>query len=434
MTENIGTIQGTKVSIAVETALGTPGSYTDIHYNGEDTEFPTATRDAYMQPGGGRTNPADYPLAIPYETYKEDALTLGIMPRRHTGTGNPPMVTLLESGGWSTAKLTAAGATVVTNTTDGAIEWDNDDGCETGSMALIEVTSGYYVPVLIADWTVGTKIGIPSIDMAANPGGSAVIQQMFCCTPRTGQVTSTKTVAMKYLSRVEDGSSNPQEWIYTGGSASLGEFTITPNEPVKLPFTLHVADTDVADGTWSVETFIDQEQLNITSSDFEFRMVSGTEATIAAGALTRDTTQLISATINPGVKTKVIKGVGEDSNVNGANGYLAAFETQPTATVTCIFDVAQWEQFEALEDDSSETHYCLEFAWPTRDLDVPAMLVAMPSCQLLESPTADFKNEELGFVTCTMKFGGRAVGLDGEDGPTSAADQAIYIGISGEES
>ncbi len=431
MTASLNTTQGEKLSLAIESALGTPGSYTDIHFN-DGLEIPTATRSAYMQPRGGRTNPADYPKVIDYEVYQEGAITLPVMPRRHTSTGNPPIVSLLESSGWSTAKLSAAGVTD-TGTAADAIVWDNDDGCEDGSMALVEVTSGYYVPVHIAAWTVGTKTGVPTMDLEANPGTGKVIQQMFTCSPRTGQVTTTKTTALRFLSRAEDGSSNPQQWTFTGCSFNLGEITINPNEVPEFPFTGTTADIDISDGTWAAETFIDQEELNLTGGDFEFRIAQGDAS---SGGITRAVSQLLTATITPNVNTQVIKTVGDDGGVNGCNGYLARFAEQPRISVTGIFNIDFWEDFETSYTGGSGTNPAtmIEFAWPTRDLDIPALLISCPDCSLVEAPTAAVRDTENGFVTGTLVFGATACGLGGEDGPTSAGDQAIYIGISGEES
>jgi hypothetical protein len=422
--------QGTKLQYAIETALGTPGSWYDIYDDGCD--FPPNVLEVYMPEMGGLTNPADVLKPIQYVAVKENALKLPLLLRRHTSTDTPLVGHVLQSGGWSEAKLSAAGQTD-TGTAVDAIVWDNDDGCENASMALIEVTSGYYEPVLIAGWTVGTKTGVPTMDLPANPGTGKIIQQMFCYSPRTGPVSSTKTMQIRRLLRAQDGSSNPQLFTASAVSFTLNTINISQNQPVKLDFSGHCIFAGPTDGSWATDSFVERVELNLTAGDFVCRFAAGAAG---AGGITRAVKHLESATITPNIKSMPAKMVGGDGYYDLA-GYNVEYDKANPTTVELngTFEAAMWDDFATsyIEGGSgTNQNYVLEFAHPTRNLNIPAHLIALPSVHLSKSPEFSSKEGD-GYVRGKLTFAAKAAALGGDDGPTTAGDQQLYIGISGQE-
>jgi hypothetical protein len=429
MTAVRASTKGIKLQLANETALGTPGSYTDIEFN-EATELPTQTRQAYKPPVGGRTNPADTSQVIDYEDGSGTG-TLAIMARRGASTAEPTVGKMLRACGFSLAGASSL-TTVDTGTSVSSLILAADNGTEDGTALAVQMDDGSFEPTLAAVWTELTTTVTPLYQLSADPTDGNAVQKMFTYTPRTGPITETSTVALKELSRAPDGSGNPQEFIHTGVAATLSDTTIAKNVPLEFSFDLMIADTAISDGSWSSETFNDRENLTLTDgSSFEFIMQSGDPS---SGDLSRTTSCLLEdATISWGIELKQIRCVG-GTNVNTIGGYVAEFTAAPKITVTGLFDAAQWAAFETPHTGGSGTNpeTCLAFSWSGGNINYPSILIAFPRCRLAEAPSATLKGTDSGLVQGTLVFEATGANMNSNEGPTEPADQACYIAISGE--
>jgi hypothetical protein len=428
MAINKATTQGQKHSISAESALGTAtGSSWD--WRPDTFDFPTEQSATYQPMSGGHTNPADANKVIPYKSGDQTG-TLSALVRRATGTNEPTLGFLLKAGGWTMAELSGA-TTVATLTVPGSLIFTADVGAENGSFVLVETTTDVFEPVQIAAWTVGTTTGVPVFEMTADPTDLDKIEQMYTYYPQSGTLGAAESLQFIHLSRVEDGASNPQEWTYKGCACILKTITITPNEPLKFEFEVLIAGTTMADGTWSVES--DHEVVGVCMANNDFKMLIGDTIASGAGGIARTPIGIRSVVIETGITAEKITSVGGSTDINSVGGYVIKL-AQPTWTVEGWFDVDSWTDYETEFVGGSGTNpdTALMACFSSQDyLLYPGVGISSPRCNLIEAPTAALKDTESGLVEGTLKFGANAAELNAQDGPTDAADQAIYIGISG---
>lgn len=427
MAINKATTQGMKHSWDTETALGTAAG-AEVDFRSDALEFPTDTVQTYMPTSGGHTNPADMNKAIPYKA-GEGTGTIDMLVRRATTTLTPSVIQFLQAGGWTIAKTTGQAA-CDTGCSVSSLVAKTDVGQEDSYMVNVETTADRFEPTQIAAWTVGTKTSVPLFKMSAAPAEDEIIEIMHMAYPQSGPLAATDTLTFIELSRVEDGASNPQEWTHGGCACVLKEITITPNEPLKFSYDVLIANTDVADGTWSVET--DHEVVGVAMANNDFEMIM-TQGDAGAGDLTRTCVGIRSVTISTGVSIIKVTSVGCDTDVNSVGGYVAKLE-QPTWTVNGWFDITKFEDYETEFVSGSGTNpdTALAASFSSQDyLLYPSVLITMPRGNLIEAPTAALKDTESGMVEGTLVFGGNGAALNSGDGPTAAADQAIYVGVSG---
>ena len=422
------TTQGKKFSYKAESALGTTtGAAYD--FRPDTFEFPHKVSQAFIPESGGHTNPADVNKAIPYQDGSGTG-SLSMLVRRATTTLEPSVGVFLKSGGWTMAKLTGA-TTVKTATAVDNLIFTADEGAENGSFVLVETTSDRYEPVHIAAWTVGTTSGVPVFDMSADPTDGNKIEQMHTYYPQTGTLGATEGLTFIELSRATDATPNPQEWTHGGCSCILKTITIEPNKPWMFEFEVLIADTDIADGTWSVETDHEVVGVAMVNNDFEFLIEDANAA--GAGGITRTSMGIRKVVIDTGVTAEKITSVGGSTDLNSVGGYTIK-TVPPTWTVDGWFDITRIEDWktEFIGGSGTNPGVALMASSSSQDyLLYPACAVSSPLCYLVDAPDVATEGTESGLVEMTLTFTATGAGLNAQDGPTDAADQAIYIGISG---
>lgn len=428
------TVQGNKLSWKAESALGTPtGSAYDFRPEPGYT-LPTSDLQTYIPESGGHTNPADSNKPIPFKS-GEGTGSIDMVVRRATGTDSattmPTTVMMMIAAGWSNAKITAQGVTTAACAVDSLVT-TADVGQEDGMMVAVETTADVFEPMHIAAWTVGTKTAVPVFDMSAAPGDAEIVELMYTLSPRSGMLGATDALTLIELSRAEDGASNPQEWEHGGCGFVLKEITITPNEPVKFLFDILIANTDKADGTWSVETDHEVAGVMMTNNDFDFLLKQGDAS---AGGLDRDALSIKSITIATGVSLERQASVGGDADVNTVGGYAVKIDPAGAKwTVNGWFDADKWDdyktEFAGGAGTNPDTALCA--SWTSQDyLLYPCGMISSPKCNLCEAPTATLQGTDSGMVEGVLVYRATGAGLNSGDGPTSAADQNIWIGIGG---
>lgn len=422
------TIQGKKFSHDTETALGTAAGAA-VDFRPETFDFPYQVSQAYIPLSGGHTNPADVNKAIPFQDGSGTG-AMSMVVRRATTTLEPSVGIFLKAGGWTMAKLTGA-TTVKTGTTTTDLIFTADVAAENGSFALVETTDDRFELVHCAAWTVGTTSAVPVFAMSADPVDLDAIEQAFTYYPQSGTLGATEGLTFIELSRAEDATSNPQEWTHGGCACILKTITIEPNKPWMFEFEALIADTDVADGTWSAETDHEVVGVAMVNNGFEFLIEDANAA--GAGGMARTSMGIRKVVINTGVTAERIISVGGSTDLNATGGYIIK-TVPPTWTVDGWFDITRIEDWktEFMGGTGTNPGVALMASSATQDqLLYPAVAVSSPLCYLNEAPNVATVETESGLVEMTLQFVATAAGLNAADGPTDAGDQAIYIGISG---
>ena len=406
---------------AVESALGTPGTYYEIRPN-DVPVFPTSTRQLIANPNMGHAhayNQSDKP--IPIEQYQEGAGTFAQYIRRASANNaEAPIAKIFESAGCNV--VTSTGSDTVTGYTS-TTDWDlTGTDAAHGQAGLLELDSGLYYPVLVADFSTNTVTPAMALPSAASDGNAW--QLMTTIWPRSRQVATDATLAFEHHSRATHTSGEDLHYIYTGCALSaLGDMTIAPFEPPSLEFTFHVGDIDQASEAISAESFVDGEKFAIINDNFRFEYATAS----AAGAIARGDGILLNATITWGFETAVIPGEG-NGTFNGCQGYMHRAAI-PKVAITQTFTKDYWTELEG-----SNTSKYIGLVQPTSSLTTPAFGFWMPNAHIDPEtpPTVDWASND--FVTATVTYIADSAGYESATANSDAGEAPWYFAISGQYS
>lgn len=424
------TIQGKRFSYKAETALGTIIVAGDpLDFLPDTFEFPHKVSQAYIPESTGQTNPADVNKAIPYQDGSGTG-TITMPMRRGTTTLEPSCGIFLTAGGWTQAKLTGA-TTVTAGTAVDSLVFGADVAAENGSFVLVETTDSRFELVHIAAWTAIGTTGVPVFDMSAIPATADEIEQAFTYYPQTGTLGAAESLTFYELSRATDAAADPQEFTHGGCACILKTITIEPNKPWMFEFEVLIADTDLADGTWQVETNHEVVGVAMVNNDFEFLIEEANAA--GAGGITRTSMGIRKVVIDCGVTAEKITSVGGSTDLNSTGGYVIK-TVPPTWTVDGWFDSTRIDDWKTACIGGTGTNpgVALMASSASQDIDLcPAVAVSSPLCYLVDAPDVATDGTESGLVEMTTVWTATGAGLNAADGPTDAGDQAIYIGMGG---
>lgn len=429
MTAHKATTQGRRFQIGTMTDLETPsGTYVDIRVN-DATALPHKTTQAYKPPTGGHTNPADTAKPVDYKDGSQTGV-VELMVRRGTTTLEPAVGKLLRAAGWNLDE-TASKTTVDTGTTTTSLVCAADNSTEVGMGVSVEMDDGKFEPVLAATWSPSTAV--PLIAMSADPTDGNDIQKMFTYTPRVGPITETDLVALRELSRVEDGSSNKQEFTHYPCGAQLQDITISPNGTLVFGFDVQMGDTGIDTGTWDTDDFKCREEVVLNDGSMECILVEGNATT---GGLTRTQLCLLGdAVISAGLVTTKTPCIG-GTNVNSIGGYAVAQpgDSGTVITLQALFDRAMIDHWETVRTGGSGTNpdHALVFSWSGADINHPAVMIAFPRVRLVDCPETQTTGSDSGLVQATFVLEATGASMGGDKGPTESGDRRMYIGIGGE--
>ena len=424
------TIQGKKFSWNTETALATEAAVgLRVDFRPETFEFPHKESQAYIPESGGHTNPADVNKAIPFKDGSGTG-SMSMVVRRATAALEPSVGVFLKAGGWTMAKLTGS-TTVKEDTTATDLIYTADAGAVDGSFVLVETTDDRFEPVHCASYVAVGTHSVPVFAMSEDPTDGNIIQQMHTYYPQTGTLAATESLTFAELSRATDGTPAAQEWVHGGCSCVLKTITIEPNKPWLFEFEVLIADTDIGPKAWAVEVDHEVDGVAMINNDFEFLIETANAA--GAGGMARTSMGIRKVTIDTGVTAEKITSVGGSTDVNSVGGYTIK-TVPPTWTVDGWFDVDwidAWKT-EFIEGTGTNPGIALMASSASQDyLLYPAIAVSSPLCYLVDAPDVMTEGTDSGLVEMSLQFTATGAGLNAGDGPTAAADQAIYVGISG---
>ena len=414
-----GPAQGSTFGFAVESALGTPGSYSELRYN-DTLTFPTSTRQLMANPNLGHMhayNPSDKPIA--YQQAQEAAASFQTYIRRAASTGQGPISKMFESAGCNVA--TNSGTTVSTYTSTTAWDLSATDSAH-GQAGLLELDNGLYYPVLVADYT--TDDVTPGMALPSAASASNAWEVMDTITPRSQQVPSTKTLAFQQHNRATHTSGEDLLHTLTGCALSgVGDMTLTPMMAPTLEFTFHVGKIAQSSDAISAESFADGEKFVIVNDDFCFE--SGTAS--ASGGIAANRSSIIEAVITWGIETSFIPGEG-GSDFAGIQGYMHRAAI-PKVRIKTLFTKTYWTELEG-----SNTSQYIGLVQPTRALTTPAFGFWMPNCHIDNEapPIVDWATDD--YVSATVTYVADSAGYESATLNSDAGAAPWYFAISGSSS
>lgn len=418
--------KGETFAIAVETALGTAGSYSDIRYEQDSLTLPFNTRIGLANANAGHRHAydiSDKPIFL--EQFRDGAISFSLACRRH-GTANtaPIIANILESAGWSINSTTATTVASYSSTT----AWDlGDSGAAYGTpgeFILVKLEDGsstldeFYYPVLIA--AKATDTVTPAMALPAATANSEPIEVMTTMWPQTRIVPATKTLSCKFNLRATHTTGEDLQFVYSGcGCKSVGDIVLEPGKPIIFPFTLSCCRIVDSSSAIDDESFVDTEKYAVITHDCRVELAVYNDS----GGITRTDTILRKATINLGFEGVGQPGFGSGT-LAGIQGYALRRGT-PRITITADYSKDFWDD---IEGTNASQYICI--AQPTSALTTPAFAVCMPKCHI------DWENAlELDrsgdTITCTVPYIGSVADYNSETDNDDAGAAPIFIGIAG---
>lgn len=414
-----GPSKGATFSMAQETALGTAGSYGELRTN-DIPVFPTSTRQLMANPNVGHSHAydqSDKPIA--YEKYQEGAATFSTYIRRASANNaQNPISKLFQSAGCNIATNTGDETITYSSTT----AWDVTSDAAHGQAGLLELDSGLYYPVLVADYSTNTitpGMAIPSASSSSNAW-----QLMTTITPRSQTVPTTKTLAFKQNARATHTTGEDLLMTYTGCALSaVGEMVIRPLEAPALEFTCHVGKVAQSSSAIAAETFEDGEKFVIINDNFCFEYADAS----ASGGIARNDGLLIEAAVTFGFEGGPIPGEGSGTYA-GLQGYIHR-PLIPKVRITQLFTKDYWTELEG-----SNTSKYIGLVQPTSSLSTPAFGFWMPNAHIDPETPPTIMWADADYVQATVTYIADSAGYETATLNSDAGAAPWYFAISGQYS
>lgn len=395
---------GEILELAVETALGTAGSYGAIRME-EGADFPTIEKQLAQPSHMGRQhwgNTDDSPVT--FESYQENSLKIPMMVRGHgTAATKPLIVSMLESAGLAMTKTTSVGIDEYTSGI--AFSAVAAGGAGPGDAMALDVDGGRSWPFIVANTPATAAFDfIPGYAVPGTiAGGAGNMSGAYCLTPRARQVPTDATLAARWYTR-QLNSSNQAVFTALGcAAAEVPKLTLETGKPIKFDFGLHVADLALSDTAYSTgdTTADEQEQFLIWgggSSQFAFANAS------TSGGISAGTVNLVKADIDFAHKVVPIIGTGTTGTLNNCQGYMAV-PGPAKITLTLLCDMSFWTDISA---DTFQQKY-IHFA-QAGSSTLPFFGAFFPRCQQTENPVmedkrGDYMQVKLVYTASTANWG-----------------------------
>lgn len=417
---------------------GTQADYTTVstfasgsHFRAEGpVTFPSRSqKNSNAQANIGHALDADFSdKGILTEQVSADAISFDYAMRREdTGAADPMLVTFLESAGWSCVENSHSTIAVYTSTSTWTTTADTIGADAEGQYMLVQLNSGVYYPVLLSDYTSGTKTCVAAMALPSASTAGKVTQRMYTLTPRTGAVTAAKLVSFRHRTRGQHTAAPDLAYIAkTCCLSKIGDIQIDPNGMIKLPLTFSAADIYDASSTLAAETFRDDTAQNpIQGCEVGF-------ADAASGPTYTSTMLAIdSATISIPYTAKHQAADGDTANV--LNSSQAVMATRPSGndgrvkvTIKAVMDRTWLTAFEA------QTMRYFHVVKGTTSLAVPAWAITIPRMEPIDFAVL---REGADWIQMEGTFAASSANYSATHGDNSEpGDRDIFIGISGESS
>ena len=415
-------VGGGTLEMAVESALGTPGTYIDQRAS-QNPSFSTKTRETVSIPHQTAEHWATKEAQLTHKVPLEGAITLSkYVARPTTGTGTPSIATLFEAMGCdvvTNSKTTLDGYTGL-----GGFSLTADESA-IGQAGLLELDSGAFHPCLTSDYTAAAAFDVvPSMGIPSASSIGKDWEVMTTITPNVEEVSSSKTLAFRLITR-DVHTANQTSWIATGcAPGSVGDITFRPNTPPEFEFTITAIDRDGPnDATIAAETYQDSSKFSIIDAPGAFKF---TMATYADPVVTASEAEMLSAVWTPGLSTSLIPSCGSVNTMNGQKGFMGKC-VDSKITFELLMDKQYWTDFEG---DNPAKYISL--VQQTTSVSNTAFGLWMPQCRIAGTPTTTPYADSPDFMVVTVTFEPTNAGYGSSTATDYAGAAPWTFAISGE--
>ncbi|MCP4540156.1 MAG: hypothetical protein GY832_23710 [Chloroflexi bacterium] len=371
---------------------------------------------------------------IVYESVRENAITIPLVARRGSGsTQQPPLITMLESGGCAINSTVDQDRTTTTSTATNGFTTDDDLGVTSdlyNEAIMVKLDNEQYWPCLMNKSATATNTVTLWMDLPSAQTSGNLVYSMWTATPRARRVPVTALLTFLQNTRgAETSGAEYLAWVAKGCAlGSIGTLTIEPEangQTIWSP-TFHAADLYKLDSALNVESFADTEKYLRNGGNFRFEF--GTYA--AGGDISSSFKELIKADIDFGLTTVPIPGTGTATSLNGTQDYMAVYQ-QATVTLQVIMSYADFDDVSA----STFANKYMGFVWPTTAPGDPGGVgIWFPNCHQIAAPTWDGTGN---YGVATLTYGADSAKNTGgtvSNSDTSQAPWAIGISTNGNTS
>lgn len=418
--------QGNQLRMAVESALGTAGTYKCTRP--ETIPQFKATRTLVPNHVPGHQHPLTVEKPIPIAMIIESAFSADFRIRRAAAAGGvPDLVKILQSAGWNAA--VSAGATTLTGTpsVSSLIQASNVTG--EGQFVLVERSSDVHVPVFVSDLDTATIT--PHVRLSSAPSSGAEVNPMHTLAPITSagyKVASDKTLSFILNTQGYNAATGAMaQHMKACALASVGEIALSGvGKEVIFPCTFHGVPVDLTADAIAADDFNDSASFAVITPDLEFSL----QVASPTGNIAIVSKAVIDVAINLGIKVIPLRNEG-GANVGGITGYMLIQEP-PTMKIHCQFEGdTDFDMKAFTELEGANTSMCAQIIQPTRSLSTPAFAFLMPNAHIMagQEPTFNPQSERL---EATWSLTGSTGGIAGHDEIDEIGTAPIYFGISGE--
>jgi hypothetical protein len=424
---------GGNIEMAVETALGTAGTYYDFRVC-EDTDpaFPTDTREVLPVSHKGHFDPSTREPQLSYEKFRESAISISTYAAcsaiTSADTDRPQFMRLLESMGCVIVSASATPTTIDTYTSTASFSLTADKS-GVGEVGILELTNGTFWPTLTATysgsatWNIVPSMAIPSASDAAKS-----FYQAWTITPPKGvQVSTARTLAFKVSDYYPTDTETGSQYVYLGCAGSeIEDVVFESGKPLKFGFKLHCADVafDRSGVNLTGASYTDRVEIPIIdgSGDFRFGFSDATNGA-SGGEEEARTRGIRKAVWKPGIRTIPVLESGASTSVNGIGHYLGVYEGS-TLELTMDVDYKYWDY---LESSGSNTAKYIELIQPSTSMAKASLGLWMPQCYMVGKPTMDLWGDKEMTVTFTLEASNSLYDVTTK---TAQGSAPWYFGIS----
>lgn len=408
------TTLGHTVEIAVESALGTPGSYGNLRTSGavevlRDTKKSVELSTIFANPTKAPENP------ITYEMYSEGELTVPLHIRAGDAfSTKPPIAKILESGGCAVLETTYRALDGFTSEVAFSAAGDLF-GSTIMAGAVMELDGPIYRPFLCASYSGSAAYNVtPTFGLdgphfaaaAATPANNDVFKS-WVIQPRVGPVSSSKTLAFRMVDRMIHTADN---WATTKTGCAMsepGDLVFEFGKPVAFSPKFHVGKTADSNVAIAAETFCDSTKpLMIGGNYFEVALAGSSTSSIASSG---NFVSIEKAVVKLGIKTIPLIGDGGTGTLNGLQGYFADY-SPATATLTIVAAKSWFDDFMGATFASKYLH----IAQCSTAATDPVLGFYMPKCRLQASPV--ITGEANSYYKMDLTFVSDSPGYNSETG------------------
>jgi len=400
---------GGNVQMAVESALGTPGTYYDFRVcEDSDPAFPTDTREIKPVSSKGFWDPAQ---RVPQLSYKKALEGAGTISTYITGSSSaatpaqPQCVSLFHSMGCGIVNGSNTYDTVGAYTS--TVAWAGTitgAAIVTGVAGMIEGTgsNGAYWPFLcLSNSGASAYNQVPTMAIANAADGDSKIHTMWTVSPPKGiQVDTDKTLAFRVADYWATGALTGSAFVYTGCAVSeIKPIVFESGSPLKMESTLHISDRSFDQTGFDLTLAAYTDSVNVPIVDGASRFLMGFCDTSTMPIAATRTTGFRKATWNTGIKTIPVAETGATTAVNGRGAYIGVYTG---STIELVLDVDK-EYWTHLEASGSQTAKYLELVQPNTSKSNTAFGLWMPACYMVGKPVADLWSDKEMTVTVTLE-------------------------------